>query len=128
MNPDAKLTEREAQVTELLAWGAAKKEVAWHLQISTRTVEALTRRAYKKIGIQKAAELSSWYFCTKFNISFDLSPLKRGIIGAFLLAVMVPELLQFNPDNSGLRQLRSRRIELRGKNQRREDNSQTFEY
>lgn len=56
MNPEAVLTEREAQVTELLAWGAAKKEVAAKLQISTRTVEALTRRAYKKIEIQKAAE------------------------------------------------------------------------
>lgn len=127
MNPEAVLTEREAQVTELLAWGAAKKEVAAKLQISTRTVEALTRRAYKKIEIQKAAELSACYFCKRFNISFDLSPLRRGIIGAFLLLIMIPEIATSDFDATARRT--SSRQEVRtGRGRRRENEGETYEF
>ena len=127
MNPEAVLTEREAQVTELLAWGAAKKEVAAKLQISTRTVEALTRRAFKKIEIQKAAELSAWYFCKRFNISFDLSPLRRGIIGALLLLIMIPEIATSDFDATARRT--SSRQEVRtGRGRRRENEGETYEF
>ena len=96
MDLNAQLTTRENQVAEYIAWGAAKKEVADRLNISQRTVDELTRRAFRKIGIQKATELSVWWFCTKLGVSFDLSPLKRGIIGAFLLFVMLPSTLNHN--------------------------------
>lgn len=39
MRAEAGLTQRETQIAELLAWGAAKKEVADRLSISPRTVE-----------------------------------------------------------------------------------------
>lgn len=56
MRAEAGLTQRETQIAELLAWGAAKKEVADRLSISPRTVENTARNIYSKIGIQKATE------------------------------------------------------------------------
>lgn len=43
MRAEAGLTQRETQIAELLAWGAAKKEVADRLSISPRTVENTAR-------------------------------------------------------------------------------------
>ena len=74
------LTKREAEIAELLAWGATKKDVANRLFVSERTVENHTRNIYEKTGVTKINELSAWWFCTTFNISFDLSPLKRSAI------------------------------------------------
>lgn len=65
MRAEAGLTQRETQIAELLAWGAAKKEVADRLSISPRTVENTARNIYSKIGIQKATELCVWWFCTQ---------------------------------------------------------------
>ncbi len=90
MKVNATLTPRETEIAELLAWGAAKKEVADKLNISTRTVENIARNIYGKIGIQKATELCVWWFCTRCGVSFDLSPIKRSIIAAFLLVIFLP--------------------------------------
>lgn len=93
MRADAELTQRETQIAELLAWGAAKKEVADRLAISPRTVENTARNIYSKIGIQKATELCVWWFCTHCGVSFELSPIKRTIIACFFLAVILPREL-----------------------------------
>lgn len=53
MRAEAGLTQRETQIAELLAWGAAKKEVADRLSISPRTVENTARNIYSKIGIRR---------------------------------------------------------------------------
>ena len=90
MRAEAGLTKRETQIAELLAWGAAKKEVADRLSISPRTVENTARNIYSKIGIQKATELCVWWFCTHCGVSFDLSPIKRTIIACFFLAIILP--------------------------------------
>lgn len=90
MRAEAGLTQRETQIAELLAWGAAKKEVADRLSISPRTVENTARNIYSKIGIQKATELCVWWFCTHCGVSFDLSPIKRTIIACFFLAIILP--------------------------------------
>ncbi len=95
-----KLTNREEQVAELLAWGASKKEVPDLLPvkpgrrpIAIRTVENTVRNIYDKLGIQKVNELSAWYFCTHFNISLSISPLKRKILAiALLLLVFAAEI------------------------------------
>jgi DNA-binding CsgD family transcriptional regulator len=92
MKKNVVLTKRETEVAELLAWGAAKKEVADQLKISTRTVENIARNIYEKLNIQKATELCVWWFCTHFSISFDLSPIKRKIIAIALLLFLVPQL------------------------------------
>lgn len=78
------LTEREMQVGELLAWGAAKKEVPTLLremyggrEIRLRTVENITRGIYAKLHIGKASELSAWWFCHYYGVDKRLCPLKE---------------------------------------------------
>jgi DNA-binding CsgD family transcriptional regulator len=97
MNANAVLTKRESEVAELLAWGVAKKEVAEHLFISTRTVENTARNIYAKVGIQKATELCVWWFCTKFGISFDLSPVKRTVVASIILFSFAGSTIWANP-------------------------------
>ncbi|GAA6336880.1 helix-turn-helix transcriptional regulator [Bacteroides stercoris] len=84
----ATLSEREAQIAERIAWGASQKEVACDLGISRYTVDNILRKIYQKLHIGKVNELSAWWFCTHFNISFELSPLKRAI-GAIALLMLV---------------------------------------
>ena len=98
MNRSANLSPREIEVAELLAWGAAKKEVADQLCISTRTVENTTRNIYEKVGIQKATELCVWWFCTHCGISFDLSPIKRQLLSVAFLLMMLPQISDNNDD------------------------------
>ena len=81
------LTARESQVAERIAWGASQKEVADDLGISRYTVDNILRKVYDKLHIGKINELSAWWFCTTFGISFDLSPLKRTI-GAICLTCL----------------------------------------
>lgn len=98
MNLLAKLTTRESEIAELFAWGASKKEVANHLNVSERTVENHARNIYEKIGCGKVNELSAWWFCTKFNISFDLSPLKRSMIACVFLAILSIPMINMDDD------------------------------
>ena len=95
------LTKREAEIAELFAWGASKKDIAERLFISERTVENHARNIYEKTGCSKVNELSAWWFCTKFHISFDLSPLKRKFIATTLVALLIPQI--FNFDNVAIR-------------------------
>lgn len=89
LNLRAALTRRETEIAELLAWGAAKKEVADQLKISPRTVENTARHIYEKIGIQKATELCVYWFCAKCGVDPSLDPLKRAFIAlAFLIAFL----------------------------------------
>lgn len=97
MNTTVKLTKREEQIAELLAWGAAKKEVPDLLPvkpgrgpIAIQTVENTVRNIYEKLGIQKVNELSAWYFVTHFSIPASLNPLKRKIISIALLLIILP--------------------------------------
>lgn len=96
MNKDAELTKRESEIAELFAWGASKKDVANQLYISERTVENHARNIYEKTGCTKVNELSAWWFCTKFHISFDLSPLKRKSIATAFLLLLIPSLMNFD--------------------------------
>lgn len=98
MNALVKLTKRETEIAELFAWGASKKEVANRLFVSERTVENHTRNIYEKVGCGKVNELSAWWFCTRFNISFDLSPLKQKMIAFAMLLLISPQIF-LNNDN-----------------------------
>lgn len=51
----AGLTQRELQVIGLLARGAQAKQIARHLEISTRTAERHIQNAYRKIGVSTRA-------------------------------------------------------------------------
>lgn len=84
------LTNREKEVAELLAWGASKKEVADKLFLSEYTVDNHLRKIFEKTGTNKVTQLCAWYFCTRFHISFNLSPLKKAIIAGVLLLCFIP--------------------------------------
>lgn len=96
------LSRREHQVAELIAWGAAKKEIPDLLKklyggtvISIRTVENITRSIYRKIHLNKANELSAWWFCRYYGVDSSLSPLKKArntLIAILLLIVMIPQM------------------------------------
>ena len=88
----SKLTKREAEVVELVAWGAAQKEVADQLGISRFTVDNILRSAKEKLHLQKINEISAWYFCNRFHISMNLSPLKKQIVTACLLGLVMVQI------------------------------------
>lgn len=71
----ATLSAREKEIAKLIAWGAAKKQIAGILNVNERTIENHTRAIYKKVGVSKSNELSAWYFCTTYLIPFTDSPL-----------------------------------------------------
>ena len=111
MNATATLTKRESEIAELIAWGATKKDVANRLFISERTVENTARSIYEKAGVTKSNELSAWWFCTRFHISFDLSPMKRALTAIILLVILIPR--EFNSEHETIRTFRSRKTEIR---------------
>lgn len=98
MNERAKLTKREAEIAEMFAWGATKKDVANHLYLSERTVENHARNIYEKTGCTKVNELSAWWFCTTFHISFALSPLKRKVMAVVIGLLLLPQMLASGGD------------------------------
>lgn len=89
MNSLLQLTTREQEVAELLAWGAAKKEIPDKLGVSYKMVDKATQNIYKKLGIQKVSELCVTYFTQKFNISMDFSPLKRSLLSGLLIFLLL---------------------------------------
>lgn len=124
MNQAARLSPRETQIAELLAWGAAKKEVANKLFISTRTVENTARNIYEKVGVGKANELSAWWFCTNFNISFELSPLKTKIASLCMLFILSTQIYANSDDV--VRHTRTRTSSVRGACRSRRKNETDF--
>lgn len=127
MNQDARLTKREAEIAELFAWGATKKDVANRLFISARTVENHTRNIYEKTGCSKVNELSAWWFCTKFHISFDLSPFKRALIAFALLVIISPQVIMADNDNPMMARTRTTRT-CRARSRRKTDDCNLLEF
>lgn len=87
MNTNVTLAPREKQVLERVAWGASYKEAAAFFKISIRTVDNTLRHIKEKVGLNKITELSAWWFCTNYNISFDLSPIARQSIATVCLCL-----------------------------------------
>ena len=127
MNP---LTKREQQVAELLAWGASKKEIPDLLrklyggrEISVHTVENIARNIYAKLHLNKASELSAWYFCECHQVDDSLSPIKRirkTVLSLFLLLLLTPQII--DTDGQALRpqRIRTTRVERVIRARRRE--------
>ncbi|MDD4593042.1 MAG: helix-turn-helix transcriptional regulator [Parabacteroides sp.] len=117
----AELTKREIQISELIAWGASKKDVASLLFISEHTVDKHVRHIYEKTGCTKINELSAWWFCKHFNISFSLSPLATKIVSiALLILFSYGEIKQTSliTQQRNRVQTRTERIETRSRTQR----------
>lgn len=53
------LTEREQEITHLLAKGLRNREVGERLGVSVRTIEVHRARIFKKLGIKSVAELTT---------------------------------------------------------------------
>lgn len=100
---NVRLTKREAEITELLAWGASKKEVADILFISERTVENHARNIYEKTGCGKVNELSAWWFCFHFRIPHNMSPLVRRIGAVILLCIYLSGSIHHLADHRRIR-------------------------
>lgn len=128
MKTDAALAPRETEVAELLAWGASKKEVADRLDISVHTVENTARNIFTKIDIQKATELSVWWFCTKLSVSFEMSPLRRSVMALLLLMAILPKDLLHNGDNIRMFRTRARNGQSARRGGSRKDDLLTFDY
>lgn len=115
------LTKREQQVAELLAWGASKKEVPDLLkklyggrEISVHTVENITRNIYAKLHLNKASELSAWYFCECHQVDDSLSPFKRirkTVLSLFLLVLLTPQIIYTDDQALRPQRIRTTRVE-----------------
>ena len=55
------LTEREREVGELASKRRRNREIADHLGISIRTVDNHLASLYRKLGINRRDELSTWF-------------------------------------------------------------------
>lgn len=95
-----KLTPRQHEIAELLAWGASAKEIAEILKLSVNTVTKHTKMAKKKLGINKTTEISAYIFCTDYNVpvQFDKIGNIRKVISmcTFLLLIGFAEFQQMD--------------------------------
>lgn len=107
MNTEARLTPRETELAELLAWGATKKEAANYMGISTRTAENFARTLFEKAEVNSVGELSAWWFCRNYKIPLSENPipehmevfkisLKHKLMALALFAILAPKDL-INP-------------------------------
>jgi DNA-binding CsgD family transcriptional regulator len=55
------LTRTESQISALVAGGRSNREIAAELFISVSTVEAHLTRIYRKLGLRRRTELTTWY-------------------------------------------------------------------
>lgn len=130
------LTRREEQVAELIAWGAAYKEVPDLLkkkyggkEISVNTVKRIVENIFSKLYIGKSNELSAWWFCNKLGVDSNLSPLKdikRAIYSIVFLIIVMPQILSADLDQATRtsRSSRTTRIERVQRSRRKEDGNE----
>src|SRR5262245_33816795 len=55
--PKSDLSERETEVLRLIAWGYSNKEIATHLEISVKTVEAHKANTMKKLNLHSRIDI-----------------------------------------------------------------------
>jgi DNA-binding NarL/FixJ family response regulator len=55
--PQGSLSEREAEVLRLIAWGNSNKEIAARLDLSVKTVEAHKANSMKKLGMRSRIDI-----------------------------------------------------------------------
>lgn len=55
--PAAELSEREAQVLRLIAWGYSNKEIGWKLNISAKTVDTYKVRLMEKLSLRSRTDI-----------------------------------------------------------------------
>ena len=104
------LTEREYQVAELIAWGAAQKEVPDLLvkkyggrPISINTVQVIISSIYSKTGTGKATELSAWWFTHEMGVDANRAPvpsIRQRLLSAIFLLILIPQIASADLDQA----------------------------
>jgi DNA-binding CsgD family transcriptional regulator len=105
-----RLTPREKEVAEMVAWGAAAKEVPGLLrkksggrEISVYTVQNILANIYAKIHLNKANELSAWWFTHVHGVDSSLAPLpelRKRLLGFALFIIILPQIAAADLDQS----------------------------
>lgn len=90
-----KLTRRELEVMELVAFGSSQKEIADQLHISALTVDVHLKHIKLKTGLQKVTELTAAWFVEHYQLSvFEMPERIRQRIALALLALSTLALIQ----------------------------------
>jgi DNA-binding CsgD family transcriptional regulator len=101
------LTARELEISQLIAWGYFRKEIADHLGISFYTVEAHLKNIYSKLGFNKDTDLTRWYFFQQLDVHL-VNPFRKAIAVVLLLIVGL-SIFQGQPN---VRQIRSNNMRV----------------
>ncbi len=102
------LTPIEQEITEMYSWGMTKKEIAAKRKRSVNTIGNQIRKLFEKTDTRKDTEFAAWYFCSKFKISFNLSPMKQAFVSICLLLVLGIGALDNHHDYLRARNARSK--------------------
>ena len=115
----ARLTRRELQVAEFVAWGASLKEVPSLLsekygdrEISVFTVQNTLKKIYVKTGTNRINELSAWWFTHKHGVDAGLAPspsIKKRLLALLFLVMITPQIISTDLDQA-LRPSRSQGV------------------
>lgn len=93
-----KLTSRQHEIAELLAWGASAKEIALILGVSVNTVVRHIKIMKKKLGISKTTEISAFIFCTDYHVPVEydrIGNIKKIVsMCALLILIAIAEFQQ----------------------------------
>lgn len=90
MNIQARLTQREEEIAEVVGLGAiSQKEAANILGISIKTIDNTLQAIKAKAGISKAAELTKFCFCRKFNIPLSMCEPAKRFVAACLFSIFL---------------------------------------
>jgi len=92
------LTAREYEAVELTAYGLSKDEIAEQMGISKFTADQFVRRAKEKLKLNKATELSAWYYTRRYGITLNISDRLRRVVSAALLSLVLYTFF-INTDN-----------------------------
>ena len=104
------LTTRERQVAELIAWGAAQKEVPDLLvekyggrTISVYTVQNILASIYAKTHTNKANELAAWWFTHNMGVDVNAAPapsIRQRLLSVLFLMIIVPQVASADLDQA----------------------------
>lgn len=92
---DARLTEREEEISRQVAYGLTQTEAAEVFNRSSYTVSNTLRNVFRKVGARNIAELTVWYWCRKVGRAIDFSQPKRRIIPMLFLMLFL--FYEFQP-------------------------------
>lgn len=108
---NTRLTDREMEIAELVAWGCSADEAADKLGISPFTIKNTLRNIYMKLGLGKTTELGAYVFCKKYGVSAScdkLGHVRRAIGASLLLGLFLFQLAAGGDDLFRGRRLRRR--------------------